>query len=58
VYSGDVTQTNIEIEDVGEKMTREEMLAMEGTGWDGDLDEIRSREEIPELSPRPSLSSQ
>ena len=34
---------------VGEKMTREEMLAMEGTGWDGDLDEIRSRDEIPEL---------
>lgn len=34
---------------VGEQMTRDEMLAMEGTGWDGDLDEIRSREEIPEL---------
>jgi Arc/MetJ family transcription regulator len=34
---------------VGEQMTREEMLAMEGTGWDGDLDEIRSRDEIPEL---------
>lgn len=34
---------------VGEQMTREEMLAMEGTGWGGDLDEIRSREEIPEL---------
>lgn len=26
---------------VGEPMSREEMLAMEGTGWDGDLDEIR-----------------
>lgn len=75
VYGGDVTRTNIEIDDqlieramsiyrlrskreavdfalrrlVGEQMTREEMLAMEGTGWDGDLDEIRSRDEIPEL---------
>lgn len=34
---------------VGESMTRDEMLAMEGTGWDGDLDEMRSQEEIPEL---------
>ena len=24
-----------------EPMTREEMLAMEGAGWDGDLDEMR-----------------
>jgi Arc/MetJ family transcription regulator len=24
------------------KMTVEEMLAMEGTGWDGDLEEIRA----------------
>lgn len=23
-------------------MTREEILAMEGTGWDGDLDEMRN----------------
>jgi Arc/MetJ family transcription regulator len=30
-------------------MSREEMLAAEGSGWGGDLDEIRSREEIPEL---------
>ena len=30
-------------------MSREEMLAAEGSGWSGDLDEIRSREEIPEL---------
>jgi len=30
-------------------MSREEALAMEGSGWDGDLDEMRSREEIPEL---------
>jgi Arc/MetJ family transcription regulator len=27
---------------VGNAMTREEMLAMQGTGWDGDLDEMRS----------------
>jgi Arc/MetJ family transcription regulator len=30
-------------------MSREEALAMEGSGWHGDLDEMRSREEIPEL---------
>ncbi|HEX2097073.1 MAG TPA: type II toxin-antitoxin system VapB family antitoxin [Solirubrobacterales bacterium] len=30
-------------------MNREEALAMEGRGWGGDLKEIRSREEIPEL---------
>lgn len=33
---------------VGEPMNREEALATEGTGWAGDLDGIRSREEIPE----------
>lgn len=33
---------------VGEPMSREEMLAAEGSGWAGDLDEIRSREEVPE----------
>lgn len=75
VYAGDVTRTNIEIDDqlieramniyrlrskreavdfalrrlVGEPMTHEEMLAAEGRGWAGDLDEIRSRDEIPEL---------
>jgi len=27
---------------VGPVMNREEMLAMEGSGWDGDLDELRS----------------
>lgn len=32
---------------VGEPLSREEMLAAEGRGWAGDLDEIRSREEIP-----------
>ncbi len=26
---------------VGEPMTRDEALAMEGTGWDGNLDELR-----------------
>lgn len=34
---------------VGEPIGREEALAMEGTGWAGDLAEIRSRDEIPEL---------
>lgn len=32
---------------VGEPMSRTEALAAEGTGWGGDLDEIRAREEIP-----------
>jgi Arc/MetJ family transcription regulator len=32
---------------VGEPMSREEALATEGTGWAGDLAEIRSREELP-----------
>lgn len=32
---------------VGEPMSREEALATEGSGWAGDLVEIRSREEIP-----------
>ena len=27
---------------LGEPYTREEVLAMRGTGWDGDLDEMRS----------------
>lgn len=34
---------------VGEPMSREEALAMEGAGWAGDLDDIRSRDEIAEL---------
>jgi Arc/MetJ family transcription regulator len=33
---------------VGEPMTREEALAMEGTGWSGDLDDLR-RDRISEL---------
>jgi len=32
---------------VGEPMSREEALATEGSGWAGDLGELRSREEIP-----------
>lgn len=32
---------------VGESMSREEALATEGTGWGGDLTEIRAREEPP-----------
>lgn len=27
---------------VGDAMDRDEMLAMEGTGWEADLDELRS----------------
>jgi Arc/MetJ family transcription regulator len=27
---------------VGESMTRDDALAMEGSGWEGDLDEMRS----------------
>lgn len=33
---------------VGEPMSREEALAAEGSGWAGDLAEIRSRDEIRE----------
>lgn len=33
---------------VGEPMSRKEALATEGTGWAGDLAELRSRDEIPE----------
>lgn len=33
---------------VGEPMSREEALATEGTGWAGDLAEIRSSDEIRE----------
>jgi Arc/MetJ family transcription regulator len=32
---------------VGEPMSREEALATEGSGWAGDLAEIRAPEEIP-----------
>lgn len=34
---------------VGDPMSREEALAAEGSGWAGDLDEIRSRDEIRPL---------
>jgi Arc/MetJ family transcription regulator len=34
---------------VGNPMTREQALAMEGTGWDGDLDAMRSGEPVPGL---------
>ncbi len=33
---------------VGEPMTRDEILAAEGSGWTGDLDEIRASDEIRE----------
>jgi Arc/MetJ family transcription regulator len=32
---------------VGEPMNREEALATEGSGWAGDLAEIRAKDEIP-----------
>jgi len=38
--SGSEAEAEIEIP-VAEPMTREQALAMEGTGWDGDLDEMR-----------------
>lgn len=31
---------------VEEPMSREEMLAMQGTGWHGDLDELRSGDRV------------
>jgi Arc/MetJ family transcription regulator len=34
---------------VGDAMTREEALAMEGTGWDGDLDAIRRPDDVADL---------
>jgi Arc/MetJ family transcription regulator len=34
---------------VGEPMSREEVLAAEGSGWAGDLGEMRSRDEIRPL---------
>jgi Arc/MetJ family transcription regulator len=33
---------------VGEPLSLEEARAMEGTGWDGDLDELRSGERAPQ----------
>ena len=30
----------------GEPMSREEALAMEGTGWSGDLDELRAPDTV------------
>lgn len=32
---------------VSEPMSRQEALAMEGTGWGGALDEIRAPDEVP-----------
>jgi Arc/MetJ family transcription regulator len=34
---------------VGERMSRDEMLAMQGTGWEGDLDELRSSDPVVEV---------
>lgn len=33
---------------VGDPMSREEALAMEGSGWGGDLDELRAADRIAE----------
>jgi Arc/MetJ family transcription regulator len=35
----------------GEPMSREEALAMEGSGWSGNLDELRAAATPPETSP-------
>jgi Arc/MetJ family transcription regulator len=32
---------------VGDPMTKEEALAMEGSGWEGDLDEMRGGDALP-----------
>ncbi len=34
---------------LGEPMTKAELLAMEGSGWDGDLDEMRGGWGVAEL---------
>lgn len=34
---------------LGEPMTKAELLAMEGSGWDGDLDEMRGGRGVAEL---------
>lgn len=39
---------NIALREVARAMTLDEALAMRGTGWDGDLDEIRSGMGAPE----------
>jgi len=39
---------NLALRQVAREMTLDEALAMRGTGWDGDLDEIRSGMGAPE----------
>jgi Arc/MetJ family transcription regulator len=34
---------------VGDAMTRDEALAMEGTGWQGDLDSLRQPDDVADL---------
>jgi Arc/MetJ family transcription regulator len=34
---------------VGDAMTRDEALAMEGTGWDGDLGALRQPDDVADL---------
>ncbi|HEY8691807.1 MAG TPA: type II toxin-antitoxin system VapB family antitoxin [Chloroflexota bacterium] len=38
---------------LGDPMTRDEALAMEGYGWDGDLDQIRASDTIVEYDIHP-----
>ena len=34
---------------VGDAMSRDEALAMEGTGWEGDLDALRQPDDVADL---------
>ena len=38
---------NLALREVARSMTLDEALAMRGSGWDGDLDEIRSGDGLP-----------
>ena len=40
---------------VGDPMSREEMLAMEGTGWEGNLEEMRAPDKVVEIHLRDDL---
>jgi Arc/MetJ family transcription regulator len=40
----------------GEPMSRDEALAMEGTGWSGDLDELRAPDTVAGSSDPPGES--
>ena len=40
---------------VGERLTRDEALALRGTGWDGDLAELRDDAREPDDTDEPSV---